>query len=313
MNDRQFDPAVCLMPSPAVCWLSQLVLSQPDKGPSAPGSVWQGFYLDSCPFNCATVGILQFKDISPCPLKIWVLDLGAKGRPESLLWRLSSQSFMVSDAPGSNISTVAWLCSYHYTFMLSITRSCRLVLFLSLTRPNSDIRWGFNDFETWLFPQLSRRSVSSSVIQTLEMTLIHSPYPASFPTILTGYYSILNSSKLLILQSLPQYPSSTELPACPQWKLPDSSGLDHRLHFMYSTWLVSDCLSFLPRWTHVPMPGEGRSQNYCSFRACTDVGMWEMLNKDLLSWMEYSNLDDKGQSLQGGLHTKPEWLIWFPY
>lgn len=81
------------------------------------------------PFNCATVDILQVKAISPCPLKIWVLDLGAKGRPESLLWRLSSQSFMVSDAPGSNISTVAWLCSYHYTFMLSITRSfsCHLL------------------------------------------------------------------------------------------------------------------------------------------------------------------------------------------
>lgn len=155
------------------------------------------------PFNCATVDILHVKAISPCPLKIWVLDLGAKGRPESLLWRLSSQSFMVSDAPGSNISTVAWLCSYHYTFILSITRSCGLVLFLSLTRPNSDIRWGFNDLETWLFPQLSRHSVSSRVIQTPQMIFILSPYPASFPTLLTGHYSILNSSKLLIHQSLP--------------------------------------------------------------------------------------------------------------
>lgn len=157
------------------------------------------------------VPLLTFFRLKPFPLahlrsEYWIWESKAG---QSLLWRLSSQSFMVSDAPGSDISTVAWLCSYCYTFML--TRSCGSSFFLSLTRPNSDIRWVFNDIETWLFPQLSRHPVSSRVMQTLKVPLILSPYPASFLTLLTGHYSIVNSSKPSL------NPHSSKSPLMPQF------------------------------------------------------------------------------------------------
>lgn len=37
------------------------------------------------PYNCATVDILQVKAISPCPFKIWVLDLGVQSRSVTTL------------------------------------------------------------------------------------------------------------------------------------------------------------------------------------------------------------------------------------
>lgn len=177
--------------------------------------------------------------------------------------------------------------------------------FLSLTRPNSDIRWVFNDTETWLFPQLSRHPVSSRVMQTLKVPFILSPYPASFLTLLTGHYSIVNSCKPSL------NPHSSKSPLMPQFhRTSNVSTVKTAWQFGTIPYATFSILYLACVWLSVFPPqlntcSYARGKNYCSYRACTNVGMWEKLNKDLLSWMEYSKLDHKGQSLQGGMHTKP--------
>lgn len=116
------------------------------------------------------VPLLTFFRLKPFPLAhlrseywIWEPKAGQSHYSEGchlrVSWSVMPQGVTSALWPGSVL-----------TATLSCLASRGLVgssFFLFLTRPNSDIRWVFNDFETWLFSQLSRHSVSSRVIQTL--------------------------------------------------------------------------------------------------------------------------------------------------
>lgn len=158
--------------------------------------------------------------------------------------------------------------------------------FLSLTRPNSDIRWVFNDTETWLFPQLSRHPVSSRVMQTLKVPFILSPYPASFLTLLTGRYSIMNSCKPSL------NPHSSKSPLMPQFHRTSSvSTVKTAWQFGTIPYATFSILYLACVWLSVFPPqlntcSYARGRNYCLIEPVRMLACERSLIK--ICWVEWN-------------------------